>query len=117
MIRMDAFAYCTMKIGTSCFFLEPEVWQLLGWLQDYVSPFGVEILPEVHEQYSYHQKISAHGYWTYDFSLPMLVLHTLYHHTSRVMQTMAGHLPAQTDYHPGHPRRHRCGGCSGSAFT
>jgi sucrose phosphorylase len=49
-------------------------------------PFGVEILPEVHEHYSYHQKISAHGYWTYDFSLPMLVLHTLYHHTSRVMR-------------------------------
>jgi sucrose phosphorylase len=86
MIRMDAFAYCTMKIGTSCFFLEPQVWQLLEWLQDYVSPFGVEILPEVHEHYTYHQKISAHGYWTYDFSLPMLVLHTLYHHTGRLIK-------------------------------
>jgi len=86
MIRMDAFAYSTIKIGTNCFFLEPEVWQLLQWLQDYVSPFGVEILPEVHENYSYHQKISAKGYWTYDFSLPMLVLHTLYHHTSRVLK-------------------------------
>jgi sucrose phosphorylase len=30
---------------------------------------------------------------------------------------MAGHLPPQTDHHPGHPRRHRCGGCAGSAFT
>lgn len=86
MIRMDAFAYCTLKIGTNCFFLEPQVWQLLQWLQDYVSPFGVDILPEVHESYSYHQKISAHGYWTYDFSLPMLVLHTLYHHTSRLLK-------------------------------
>lgn len=86
MIRMDAFAYSTIKIGTNCFFLEPEVWQLLQWLQDYVSPFGVEILPEVHENYSYHQKISAKGYWTYDFSLPMLVLHSLYHHTSRVLK-------------------------------
>ncbi len=86
MIRMDAFAYSTLKIGTNCFFLEPEVWQLLQWLQNYVSPFGVEILPEVHEHYSYHQKISANGYWTYDFSLPMLVLNTLYHHTSRVLK-------------------------------
>ncbi|BBO66497.1 sucrose phosphorylase [Desulfosarcina alkanivorans] len=86
MIRMDAFAYCTIKIGTNCFFLEPQVWQLLEWLQDYVSPFDVEILPEVHEHYSYHQRISEHGYWTYDFSLPMLVLHTLYHHTSRVLK-------------------------------
>ena len=86
MIRMDAFAYSTLKIGTNCFFLEPQVWQLLQWLQNYVSPFGVEILPEVHEHYSYHQKISAHGYWTYDFSLPMLVLNTLYHHTSRALK-------------------------------
>jgi sucrose phosphorylase len=86
MIRMDAFAYSTLKIGTNCFFLEPQVWQLLRWLQNYVSPFGVEILPEVHEHYSYHQKISAKGYWTYDFSLPMLVLNTLYHHTSRMLK-------------------------------
>ena len=86
MIRMDAFAYSTLKLGTNCFFLEPQVWELLEWLQDYVSPFGVEILPEVHEHYSYHRKISDHGYWTYDFSLPMLVLHTLYHHTSRSLR-------------------------------
>ncbi|BBO88620.1 sucrose phosphorylase [Desulfosarcina ovata subsp. ovata] len=86
MIRMDAFAYCTFKLGTNCFFLEPQVWELLGWLSDYVSPFGVEILPEVHEHYRYHQKISEQGYWTYDFSLPMLMLHTLYHHTSRVLK-------------------------------
>lgn len=86
MIRMDAFAYSTIKLGTNCFFLEPQVWELLEWLQDYVSPFDVEILPEVHEHYSYHRKISDHGYWTYDFSLPMLVLHTLYHHTSRSLK-------------------------------
>jgi len=83
MIRMDAFAYTTVKIGTSCFFLEPEVWDLLEWLSEYVSPFGTEILPEVHEHYSYHRKIADKGYWTYDFALPMLVLHTLYHHTSK----------------------------------
>ena len=86
MIRMDAFAYSTFELGTNCFFLEPQVWELLGWLKDYVSPFGVEILPEVHEHYKYHQKISGHGYWTYDFALPMLVLHTLYHHTSRELK-------------------------------
>lgn len=81
-IRMDAFAYTTIKIGTNCFFLEPQVWETLEWLNEYVSPFGVEILPEVHEHYGYHHKIAEHGYWTYDFALPMLVLHTLYHHTS-----------------------------------
>jgi len=82
MIRMDAFAYTTLKLGTNCFFLEPEVWEILSWLNEYAAAFGAEILPEVHEHYHYHQKIAAHGYWTYDFALPMLVLHTLYHHTS-----------------------------------
>ena len=83
MIRMDAFAYSTMEIGTNCFFLEPQVWELLEWLNEYVTPFGTEILAEVHEHHKYHHKIAKKGYWTYDFALPMLVLHTLYHHTSQ----------------------------------
>ena len=83
MIRMDAFAYTTIKIGTRSFFLEPEVWELLQWLNDCVSPFAVEILPEVHEHHSYQLKISGKGYWSYDFALPMLVIHTLYHHNNR----------------------------------
>ncbi len=82
MIRMDAFAYSTVRLGTNCFFLEPDVWELLEWLNEYLTPFGTVMLPEVHEHYRYHQKIAAKGYWTYDFALPMLVLHTLYHHTS-----------------------------------
>jgi sucrose phosphorylase len=83
MIRMDAFAYTTIKVGTRSFFLEPDVWELLDWLDDCVSPFGVEILPEVHEHHSYQLKISKKGYWVYDFALPMLVIHTLYHHSSK----------------------------------
>ena len=83
MIRMDAFAYTTIKIGTRSFFLEPEVWELLEWLDGCVSPFGVEILPEIHENHTYQLKISDKGYWAYDFALPMLVLHTLYHHNNK----------------------------------
>ena len=82
MIRMDAFAYSTVRLGTNCFFLEPDVWELLEWLNEYMTPFETVMLPEVHEHYRYHQKIAAKGYWTYDFALPMLVLHTLYHHSS-----------------------------------
>jgi len=82
-IRMDAFAYTTIKIGTPSFFLEPDVWELLEWLQDCVAPFGVEILPEVHENHTYQLKLSDKGYWAYDFALPMLVLHTLYHHSNK----------------------------------
>ncbi len=82
MIRMDAIAYTTHKLGTNCFFLEPQIWETLEWLKEYIAPFDTIMLPEVHEHYRYHQKIAAKGYWTYDFALPMLVLHTLYHHTS-----------------------------------
>lgn len=83
MIRMDAFAYTTIKIGTRSFFLEPDVWELLEWLDACVAPFDVEILPEVHENHTYQLKLSNKGYWTYDFALPMLVLHTLYHHNNK----------------------------------
>ncbi len=82
MIRMDAIAYATHELGTDCFFLEPQIWEILEWVKEYVTPFDTIILPEVHEHYSYHLKIAAEGYWTYDFALPMLVLHTLFNHTS-----------------------------------
>ena len=81
LIRMDAFAYTTVRIGTNCFFLEPQIWELLEWLADLLSPFGAEILPEVHEHHRYQMKLAQHGYRVYDFALPMLLLHTLYHHT------------------------------------
>lgn len=80
---MDAIAYTTVEIGTNCFFLEPEIWGILEMLNGFVSPFGVSILPEVHAHYSYQLKLAEKGYWVYDFCLPMLVLHTLYHHTNK----------------------------------
>jgi sucrose phosphorylase len=83
MIRLDAFAYTTFKLGTNCFFLEPEVWELLDWFKGFAEPFDVEILPEVHEHYRYQLKLAEREYWTYDFALPMIMLHTLYHHTNR----------------------------------
>lgn len=83
MIRMDAFAYTTIKIGTRSFFLEPAVWELLEWLNECVSAFDVTILPEVHEHHSYQLKLRDNGYWTYDFALPLLVIHTLYHHSNQ----------------------------------
>jgi sucrose phosphorylase len=83
MIRLDAFAYTTFKLGTNCFFLEPEVWELLEWFSGFTAPFDVEILPEVHEHHRYQFKLAEKDYWTYDFALPMIMLHTLYHHTNR----------------------------------
>lgn len=85
MIRMDAFAYTTVEVGTDCYFREPAVWELLDWLKGCVEPFGVKILPEVHEHYSYQQKLHKHNYWCYDFALPVLMLHTLYYHTNKCL--------------------------------
>lgn len=82
-IRLDAFAYTTVELGTNCFFREPAVWEILAWINEFVTAFDAEILPEVHEHYSYQLKLAEKGYRTYDFALPMLVLHTLYHHTRK----------------------------------
>ena len=78
LIRLDAFAYVTKKAGTSCFFLEPDIWEILGDYRDELSPRGVELLPEIHEHYTIPMKLSEKGYGIYDFALPMLLLHALY---------------------------------------
>ena len=77
-IRLDAFAYAIKRPGTSCFFIEPDIWELLDDIAQTVRPYGVDILPEIHEHYTIQQKIAERGYWVYDFALPMLVLHALY---------------------------------------
>lgn len=82
-IRLDAFAYAVKKEGTSCFFVEPEMWQLLYYIKEVALSKGVEILPEIHEHHSIQLKLADKGYWVYDFALPMLVLHALYAHTGK----------------------------------
>ncbi|MFB0637984.1 sucrose phosphorylase [Candidatus Phytoplasma solani] len=77
-IRLDAFAYAIKKIDTNCFFVEPEIWDLLGEIRDILKPLAAEILPEIHEHYTILKKISDHGYFIYDFALPMVTLYTLY---------------------------------------
>ncbi|MGM0300857.1 sucrose phosphorylase [Enterococcus sp. AZ048] len=78
MIRLDAFAYANKKIGTNCFFVEPEIWETLEESAEIVRNKGAEVLPEIHEHYSIQEKIADHGYYVYDFALPMLVLYSLY---------------------------------------
>ena len=56
MIRLDAFAYATKKAGTSCFFIEPEIWELLDECTEILKPYQVEILPEIHEHYTMQKK-------------------------------------------------------------
>lgn len=77
-IRLDAFAYANKKIGTNCFFVEPDIWKMLHFPRQLLAPKGEEILPEIHEHYTIQQKIAEQDYYVYDFALPMLVLHALY---------------------------------------
>lgn len=77
-IRLDAFAYANKKIGTNCFFVEPDIWEMLHFPRQLLAPQDIEILPEIHEHYTIQQKIAVQNYYVYDFALPMLVLHALY---------------------------------------
>ncbi|MDM8533787.1 sucrose phosphorylase [Clostridiaceae bacterium HSG29] len=77
-IRIDAFAYVTKKVDTNCFFVEPDTWEILDYVNDIAKDNGAVILPEIHEHYSIQLKLAKKGYYIYDFALPMLVLHALY---------------------------------------
>lgn len=77
-IRLDSFAYANKKIGTNCFFVEPDIWEMLHFPRQLLAPKGVKILPEIHEHYTIQQKIAEQDHYVYDFALPMLVLHALY---------------------------------------
>ena len=78
MVRLDAFAFATKKLGTSCFFVEPEMWDCMKRVADVLAERDVPMLPEIHDHYKIQLKIAEKGYPVYDFALPVLVLHTLY---------------------------------------
>ncbi len=86
MIRLDAFAYATKKAGTSCFFIEPDVWDLIEACKEIVEPYGAVLLPEIHEHYTMQQKIAAEDYYVYDFALPMLLINALYYGQSQYLK-------------------------------
>ncbi|RVU70097.1 sucrose phosphorylase [Lactobacillus xujianguonis] len=77
-IRLDAFAYAVKKLDTNDFFVEPEIWDLLAEVRNDIAAKGAMILPEIHEHYSMPFKIVKHGYFIYDFALPMVTLYSLY---------------------------------------
>lgn len=77
-IRLDAFAYAVKKLDTNDFFVEPEIWNLLAQVRDDIAAKGAMILPEIHEHYSMPFKLAKHGYFIYDFALPMVTLYSLY---------------------------------------
>jgi sucrose 6(F)-phosphate phosphorylase len=109
MIRLDAVGYVVKRPGTSCFMVEPDVYEFLEWATSAARRHGLIALPEVHDRYETHQKLSERGFWTYDFVLPGLVLDAL---DTGSAQRLAAHLETSTnrqfttlDCHDGIPLR------------
>ena len=94
MVRLDAVGYVVKKAGTSCFMVEPEIWEVLDWASEIADRHGLTLLPEVHDVAATHEKLTAHGFWTYDFVLPALVLHAL---TTGEAPRLAAHLAAMPE--------------------
>jgi sucrose 6(F)-phosphate phosphorylase len=74
-VRLDAVGYVIKKAGTSCFMVEPEIYTFLDWIIGVAASLDLVVLPEVHDRYATHERLASHGYWTYDFVLPGLLLH------------------------------------------
>ncbi len=78
MVRLDAVAYVTKKPGTSCFFVEPEIYAFLKWIAGEAASVGIELLPEVHAHPAVQARLAARsGERVYNFVLPFLTLHSL----------------------------------------
>jgi sucrose phosphorylase len=107
MIRLDAVGYVIKKAGTSCFFVEPEIWQFLEWIRGLADSFGVTLLPEVHAHHTTQLALSSRGYWIYDFILPYTVLEALLMQNGRRLKSYLATRPhrqfTMLDCHDGIP--------------
>ena len=89
--------------------VEPDIYEFLAWITTVATEVGLTLLPEVHDRYDTHRRLSSHGYWTYDFVLPGMVLDAF--HTGRA-ESLIRHLAASPakqfttlDCHDGIPVR------------
>jgi len=76
-VRLDAIGYVIKKPGTSCFFVEPEIYEFLDWISNIARQFGLVLLPEVHAHHSIQFRLASKGFWIYDFILPYRILEAL----------------------------------------
>jgi sucrose 6(F)-phosphate phosphorylase len=76
-VRLDAVGYVIKKAGTSCFFVEPDIFQFLEWIKKVAANNSIELLPEVHAEFATQRELLEHDFWIYDFILPYLILEAL----------------------------------------
>ena len=77
-IRLDAVGYAVKKPGSSCFMI-PETFDYIAELTEEAHSRGMEILVEIHSYYRDQVDIALRVDRVYDFALPPLVLHAIYH--------------------------------------
>ena len=74
LVRLDAIGYVIKKPGTTCFFVEPEIYDFLRWISDLAHSMNLEILPEIHAESQTQFQLAKNGFWIYDFILPYSIL-------------------------------------------
>lgn len=82
-VRLDAVGYVIKKRGSTCFFVEPEIYHFLEWISGIASALDIELLPEIHAEYTTQYKLARRGYWIYDFILPYTILDAFINKTSK----------------------------------
>jgi len=106
-VRLDAVGYVIKKPGTSCFFVEPEIYEFLNWVSAKADSLGLELLPEVHAHYKTQFKLAREGYYIYDFILPYTILSTLVNKSSAKLREYLAMRPhrqfTMLDCHDGIP--------------
>lgn len=85
-VRLDAVGYVIKRLGTSCFFVEPDIYRFLDKVKSAADSLGLELLPEVHAHHSIQYKLAEYGCWIYDFILPYRILDTLVNKNSEELQ-------------------------------
>lgn len=79
MIRLDAVGYIYKKRGSSSFMI-PEALSLASSLAKTCASYNTVALPEVHGHYCYQLSLLEQDNisYTYDFQIPLLILHSIY---------------------------------------
>jgi sucrose phosphorylase len=54
------------------------MWEFLEWIQRFSEAFGADLVPEIHGSYEYQKKFSEHGFWVYDFILPLMTAQAIF---------------------------------------
>lgn len=106
-VRLDAVGYIIKKLGTSCFFVEPDIYDFLDWITELAHSLDIELLPEVHSHYSIQYKLAEKGHWIYDFILPYYILEALINKSSKGLKAYLKNRPhnqfTMLDCHDGIP--------------